>query len=203
MKHKLIRVGDLRESYKYIEDNLVALYQGGQVTLKTTTHRVVVEASPAAILDVVLQGTGIGTPIDATNLTETELLVRVLDIHRAVPISSEELVKGLFAITLVCGERQLSTEPARKAWVSIMGEGGIYADVPRILTTHAIWEAIAELAWQELAGVAAKLRKACNDLGAGLHTIVALTMISDEEKSEFYLDQAKLYFELLYSMVRK
>lgn len=202
MKHKLIRVSDLRESYKYIEDNLVALYEGGRVTLETSTHRVVVESSPTAILDVVLQGTGIGTPIDAKNLTETELLVRVLDIHRAVPISSEELVNGLFAITLGCGERQLSTEPARKAWVNLDNRE-VYAAIPQILTTHAIWEAIAELAWKELAGVAAKLRKACNDMGAGLHPIVALTTISDEEKAEFYLKQAKMYFELLYSMVHK
>lgn len=203
MKHKLIRVSDLRESYRELGDKLFALYGGGRVNLKTSTHRVVVESSPTAILDVVLQGTGIGTPRDVKNLTETELLVRVLDIHRAVPLSSEELEEGLFAITLVCGARHLSTEPARKAWVSITGEGGIYADVPRILTTHAIWDALADLSWQELSCVAAKLRKACNDIGAGLHTIVALTMISDEEKSEFYLNQARMYFELLCSMVHK
>lgn len=204
MKHKLVRVSDLRESYKELGDNLFALYQGGRVNLKTSTHRVVVESSPTAILDVVLQGTDIGTPRDVKNLTETELLVRVLDIHRAVPLSSEELAEGIFAITLVCGARHLSTEPAvRKAWVSISGESGIYADVPPILNTYVIWEALGALSWQELSCVAAKLRKACNDLGAGLHTIVALTLISDEEKAEFYLDQSKLYFELLYSMVHK
>ena len=103
----------------------------------------------------------------------------------------------------MCGVRHLSTEPVRKAWVSISGEGGIYADVPPILNTYVIWEALGDLSWQELSCVAAKLRKACNDLGAGLHTIVALTMISDEEKSEFYLQQSKMYFELLYSMVHK
>ena len=203
MKHKLIRVSDLRESYRELGDKLFALYGGGRVNLKTSTHRVVVESSPTAILDVVLQGTGIGTPRDVKNLTETELLVTLLDIHRAVPLSSEELAEGIFAITLVCGVRHLSTEPVRKAWVSISGEGGIYADVPPILNTYVIWEALGDLSWQELSCVAAKLRKACNDLGAGLHTIVALTMISDEEKSEFYLDQAKLYFELLYAMVHK
>lgn len=203
MKHKLVRVSDLRESYKELGDNLFALYQGGRVNLKTSTHRVVVESSPMAILDVVLQGTGIGTPRDVKNLTETELLVTLLDIHRAVPLSSEELAEGIFSITLVGGARHLSTEPVRKAWVSISGEGGIYADVPPILNTYVIWEALGDLSWQESSCVAARLRKACNDLGAGLHTIVALTMISDEEKSEFYLDQAKLYFELLYSMVHK
>ena len=57
MKHKIIRVSDLRESYRELGDKLFALYVGGRVTLKTTTHRVVVESSPTAILDVVLQGT--------------------------------------------------------------------------------------------------------------------------------------------------
>ena len=90
MKHKLIRVSDLRESYRELGDKLFALYGGGRVNLKTSTHRVVVESSPTAILDVVLQGTGIGTPRDVKNLTETELLVTLLDIHRAVPLSSEE-----------------------------------------------------------------------------------------------------------------